>query len=85
MPSDILNSLVQKSSRRGCVGVPTRVPGRPWQKRTKRLLQKKDRTAKMGRLQTFLRKHRSEMIGMSIFEYNKEEMKYDSLKVDNNF
>ena len=39
----------------------------------------------MGRLQTFLRKHRSEMIGMSIFEYNKEEMKYDSLKVDNNF
>ena len=27
----------------------------------------------MGRLQTFLRKHRSEVIGMSIFEYNKDE------------
>lgn len=45
----------------------------PMAKKNKRVLQKKDRTAKMGRLQIFLRKHRSEVIGMSIFEYNKEE------------
>ena len=73
MPSDILNSL-QKSMLLN-----------PVKKEQKGYFRKKDRTAKMGRLQTFLRKHRSEVIGMSIFEYNKEEMKYDSLKVDNNF